>query len=119
MSWGEEWAPEAPAPLVDLDGLLFLDLFPEEPELGNDFYKSHIVPAHSFWLVMLEGHVMTIHATDSSKVFRGIEDGLIEIDHVMRDETAFLTAPTADLQRYVVEHRDAIFADGDTLVRLR
>ena len=22
MSWGEEWAPEAPAPLVDLDGLL-------------------------------------------------------------------------------------------------
>jgi len=105
--------------LVAIGDGLFLDLFPEEPSLGDDFYKCHIVPAHSFWSVLLEGNVMTIRAMDSSEVYRGIEDGRIEIEHVMRDETAFLTAPTPELQRFVVEHREEIFAEGERLIRLR
>ena len=29
----------------------YLDFFPEEPERASDFFKSHIVPAHSVWRV--------------------------------------------------------------------
>lgn len=26
---------------------LYMDITPEEPPIGNDFYKSHLVPGHS------------------------------------------------------------------------
>src|SRR3989339_71102 len=35
--------------LVKIDNKLFLDFFPEEPDMNEvDFYKFHLVPAHTF-----------------------------------------------------------------------
>ena len=49
----EEDAPDGvfEAHLVRLGDQLYLDLYPEEPETGNEMYVGHLIPAHSFWRI--------------------------------------------------------------------
>ncbi len=107
------------ARLVRLDGGLFLDLFPEEPAGTNDFFNSHIVPAHSFWQVKLEGHVLTLGLFDGGVVEQAIQDGTLTIDHVKRDGVLVFTAPTAALQEMVTRYRDQLFEEGETMQRVQ
>ena len=51
--------------LLKLGAFLFLDFFPEEPENGNDFYIGHVIPAHSFARVSIEGHVLVLSFLDT------------------------------------------------------
>ena len=107
------------AHLVGLDGAVFLDLYPEEPETGSEFYKSHIVPAHSFWLVERQGNVTTLSILDSNELEKGLDDGRIVIDHIKQDGVLVLTASVADLQALVTRHRTLLFNDGEIMQRLQ
>jgi hypothetical protein len=107
------------AHLVRLEDHLFLDLFPEEPEQGSDFYKSHIVPAHSIWRVKLEGHTLTLWPMDAGKLMDSLQDGSLAVDHVERDGVLVFTAPTVEMQSLVATYRDSLFTDGETLQRLQ
>ena len=46
--------------LLKLGDHMFLDLYPEEPETGSEFYNMHVIPAHSFMRVSLEGNVLRL-----------------------------------------------------------
>ena len=107
------------ARLVRLEDQLFLDLFPEEPEGVSEFFKSHIVPAHSIWKVNLEGHVLSLGVFDNSFVENSIQDGTIAVEHVKRDGVLVLTASTKDIQNLVSEHGNRIFEDSESLKRLQ
>ncbi len=107
------------AHLLTIGDDYYLDLFPSEPVQGSDFFKCHIVPAHSFWHVALEGNVLVLRALDGGDLDRAINEGRIVIDHVKRDDVGVLTATTPDLQRLVSEHLEEIFDEGEQIMRLR
>jgi hypothetical protein len=83
---------------------MFLDLYPEEPETGSEFYNMHVIPAHSFIRVSLEGHVLRLGFFDLDWLKSNIEENRVTIKHERRDDTIVLTASTEELQRFVLGH---------------
>lgn len=107
------------AHLVRLGDRLYLDLYPEEPQTGNDFYKSHVVPAHSLWSYERQGNVVLLGILDNGYLEKAIESGEVRIDHVEHEGVLVLTAPTADLQALVSAHAGGLFPETETLQRLQ
>lgn len=105
--------------LADLGGDRFMDLYPEEPEGVSDFYKSHIVPGHSFWTIERRGDdlVLGMFSQDA------IEDLVVAdgggLATVAREDVTVLTASTERLQAVLAAHRADLFPDTETLRRLQ
>jgi hypothetical protein len=97
------------AHLLKLGDYMFLDLYPEEPETGSEFYNMHVIPAHSFIRVSLEGHVLRLGFFDLDWLKKNIEEGKVSIKHERRDDTIVLTASTKELQEFVLKHIEEAF----------
>jgi hypothetical protein len=97
------------AHLLKLGEHMFLDLYPEEPETGSEFYNIHVIPAHSFIRVSLEGHVLRLGFFDLEWLKKNIEEGKVSIKHERRDDTIVLTASTEELQKFVLKHVEEAF----------
>jgi hypothetical protein len=107
------------AQVVRLGDAHFLDLYPEEPEGESDFYKSHIVPAHSFWRLELDGNLLNLDIFETKIIEKAMEDGTLEIDHVEQDGILVFTAPTPAMQELVMRYRDQVFVDRETVQRIQ
>ena len=107
------------AHLLKLGDHMFLDLYPEEPETGSEFYNMHVIPAHSFMRVSLEGHVLRLAFFDLDWLKKNIEQNKVSIKHECRDDTIVLTASTEELQAFVLKHIEEafIFEEEGTLHR--
>lgn len=101
------------AHLLKLGDHMFLDLYPEEPETGSEFYNMHVIPAHSFIRVSLEGHVLRLGFFDLDWLKKNIEEGKVSIKHERRDDTIVLTASTKELQEFVLKHIEEAFVFGE------
>jgi hypothetical protein len=97
------------AHLLKLGEHLFLDLYPEEPETGSEFYNMHVIPAHSFMRVSLEGHVLRLAFFDLDWLKKNIEQGNVNIKHERREDMIVLTASTEELQEFVLKHVEEAF----------
>jgi hypothetical protein len=97
------------AHLLNLGEYQFLDLYPEEPESSSEFYNMHVIPAHSFMRVSLEGHVLRLAFFDLDWLKKNIEQNKVTIKHERRDDTIVLTASTEELQKFVLEHVEEAF----------
>jgi hypothetical protein len=107
---GEEasWA-SFEAHLIRLGDNFFLDVFPEEPELKNDFYNLHLVPTHSFMRVAVVGDTLKLGIFDYSWLENNLEDGKVNLKHETRDDLIVLTASTEELQEFVAKYAKAAF----------
>jgi hypothetical protein len=106
------------ARLVQLGEDTFLDLYPEYPAGGNEMYKSHIIPAHSFSRISIQGHVLVLSLFDTEWLRENIDDGNITVKHERRDDLIVLTASTEELQKFIMEHIDEAFEEPAELRRL-
>lgn len=97
------------AHLLKLGKHLFLNLYPEEPETGMEFYNMHLIPAHSFIKVSLEGHVLRLGFFDLDWLEKSLEQNKVKIKHERRDDTIVLTASTKELQEFVINHVEEAF----------
>jgi hypothetical protein len=114
----EDGEGEFEAHLLKLGEYLFMDLYPEEPEATSDFYKMHVIPAHSFMLVSLEGNVLRLAFFDLDWLKKNIEQNKVSIKHERRDDTIVLTASTEELQAFVLKHVEEAFPfEEDSLHR--
>ncbi len=95
--------------LLKLGDHLFLDLYPEEPETGSEFYNMHVIPAHSIIRVSLEGHVLRMGFFDLDWLKKSIEENKVSIKHERRDDMIVLTASTEELQKFVLKHLEEAF----------
>lgn len=105
--------------LVKLGEYLFMDIYPEEPEIGNELFKAHVIPAHSFVRIKITDDNFSLAFFDAQWLENGIEEGRIFIDHTTRDDFIVLTANTADLQRFILKNIDNAFEDFETIPRLK
>jgi len=107
------------AHLVRLGDGLFLDLFPETPEYVSEYYESHVIPAHSFGRLALEGHVLRLALLDADWLKERLRDGEIRLPHEQRGDDLILTASTEELQAFVLAHATEAFDEEDVLYRLQ
>lgn len=104
--------------LVKLGRYTFLDFFPEEPANVNEFYKFHVIPAHSFTRVSVEGHVMQLAFFDSEWLMERVDKGDLPIRVEEWGDLRVITAETNDLQKFILDHIDEAFEKPDVLHRL-
>ncbi len=105
--------------MLKLGDYTFLDLYPEEPEGVNALYTSHVIPAHSFTRMSLEGHVLTLTYFDSDWLKELADAGTLSLRHEQREGLVVLTAPTEEVQQFVLEHIDEAFEESSEVKRLQ
>ena len=101
------------AHLVKVDQMLFLDLFPKNPKLDDatDYYKSHLVRAHTFIKVEQIEPTLKLQAIDTEKLKTRLQNDPNLIKHEIVRGALVLTASTKELQEFMKK-----YANDPTLV---
>ena len=95
------------AHLADVDGTRFLDLFPEEQNLdASGFYKFHLVPIHTTYMVQETTPNLKLAGFDMGWLNEYLSANPDAIQNTTFDSQHLVTAPTVDLQAFLLEHRD-------------
>lgn len=110
------------AHLVQLENMLFLDIFPDGSTLeGNqDFYLIHLLPMHTFIKVEQTEPNLVLRMMDVDKVYEVLKNDPNLLKHeVTENDDLVLTAATQDLQKFVVEYAntEGVFGDERVLSR--
>jgi len=96
------------AHLLRIKGELFLDFFPEEPDLKeNDFYQFHLLPVHTFVHVKQIEPTLQMAFPDSDWLKKHLAEHPGAIRHEKIEDEIILTAATKDLQAFWLKHLDA------------
>jgi hypothetical protein len=94
--------------LAAIEGLLFLDLYPEKIEAdANPFYSFHLAPLHTIYLVRQTEPRLQLAVIDYSWLDEFLAKHPDAIQHAVFNGRKLITAPTEDVQAFVVEHADA------------
>ena len=104
--------------LVKLGNTLFLDLYPDDTALKeidrNDFYKSHLLLAHTFAKVTQIEPRLQMAFFNPDWLKKLLEKDPKAVRHEKIDEDRIvLTASTKELQGFVLEHANTKDAFGD------
>jgi hypothetical protein len=95
------------AHLVQLEDMMFLDIFPDDATLDNvqDFYKIHILPMHTFAKIEQMDPNLVLQIMDLDKVREILKSDPNLMKHEVLDgNNIILTAATQDLQKFVIEY---------------
>lgn len=108
------------AHLVKLGEYLFLDLYPEEPDGINEFFISHVIPAHSIWRVTITTDTLSLAALNYDWITQEIEAGRLDVEHEKLKDLLVLTGKPRDLQILVLKHPHEAFSDDpDVAARIK
>jgi hypothetical protein len=104
--------------LLRLGEHLYLDFFPDKEKLekseGNDLYKFHWLPVHTFARIYQVEPELAMAFMDPDWLAKRVKEDAGAIAHVRRDdEQIILTASTKALQDFVRKHAGEAFGDGD------
>ncbi len=109
--------------VVSLDGNLFLDFFINEIEREGypDFFDLHTFPVHTFARLTQTADSLQLQWMDPGWMKRLAGAGKLKIRHLMREDEVLLTAPTGDLQKFVVKHarNEEAWKDGMSITLTR
>lgn len=102
--------------LVKMDNKLFLDLYPGDMELDvGDFYKMHLLPAHTFLKVDAIEPELTIRAMTPETLEQMLKEKPKLIKHEIIDDRLVLTASPKELQAFLKAHADYEDFFGDAV----
>ncbi|MHC5111208.1 MAG: hypothetical protein ACYTHJ_15170 [Planctomycetota bacterium] len=100
--------------LVRIGNELFLDFFPEEPELNNnEFYKFHIFPVHTFAHVQQVEPLLKMRFPDPKWLEAYLASHPDALRHEVVDDEVLLTASSKELQKFWLSHASTDEAFGD------
>ncbi|MBI4242467.1 MAG: hypothetical protein HY606_00085 [Planctomycetes bacterium] len=100
--------------LVKVEGRLFLDLFPENPDLKeNDFYKGHLLPIHTFIRIEQIEPTLRMAMLNYDWIKKFLQDHPDAIQHEKIDDGLLLTGKPKELQIFLIKHEKTKDAFGD------
>jgi hypothetical protein len=108
------------AHLFKLSDQYFLDLYPEPPEMeSNEFYLGHLLATHTLAHLELSDSGLVLAGMNPEWVEEHLDAHPDELAAERLESTLVLTAPTVDLQAFVLKYLDQpeLFAESDHLVR--
>ncbi len=94
------------ARLAQVGRHLFLDVSPKELDTKDDFYKMHLIRAHTFYRVRVDGDLLQINYLDDDWVKKMTAERTTNISQENFDGEVVLTAPTDELQSFVLMHAE-------------
>lgn len=98
--------------LARLEGELFLDLYPEDPQFdASGFYKFHLVPIHTIYRVRTTQPKLELAAIDFKWLDEYLTSHPQEIEFATFSGRKLITAQTAAVQKFVVAHKDHFTSD--------
>ena len=110
------------AHLIELEGMMFLDIFPDGEALEDmqNFYKTHILGAHTFMKVEQIDPNLQLRPMNPDAVSDILKDDPNLLKHEQMDGGIVLTAPTEQLQKFVVEYANVedVFEEAMEMRRL-
>ncbi len=91
-----------------------------DTEQMNGFMKQHLIAVHTFAKVEMTGHVMKINMFDPDFLKHLLENQQIRIKHEKTENEYLLTAPPADLQKFVEKYAEekTAFLDEPIVLKL-
>jgi hypothetical protein len=92
--------------LLELDGQLYADYYPEDYDLHHDFLSWHMIETHNFSKIRISENRLDVRFFDPWFLTEMIENNRIRIDHVKLGENILVTAGTRDLQKFVIKYAD-------------
>ena len=93
------------AQLVELGGATFFDLYPKPLDKGNGFYFANLVPAHTLARVTIGKDSISIAMMDVEWLKKLSDQNRLDLAHErLADGAIVLTAPTRELQAFVMKH---------------
>jgi hypothetical protein len=114
------------ARLGRLGGHLFFDFIPADegnPEVHNDWYNAHMIPAHTLARVWLAEDSLKIVFLDQEWISKALESGQVKLAYVNTGKWLVITAPTKELQVFILKYADEVKAfppdSGDVLSRVK
>ncbi len=100
----------------------FLDITPSEQPNGikNDFLDFHLLPVHSFWRIWFENDSLRLAMLDNDWLKNMIDSSRVSIKHEEVRGGIVLTAPTEELQPFVLKYAEdaQAFPEPGTLRRV-
>lgn len=106
--------------LFELKNRKFIDLYPSDKNLNaTHFYKSQTVKAHSLSKLEPGKDSIVLYFQNPDYIEQLLQERRIRIKHERLKENFVLTAPTTELQKFVVKYMDdeKAFVESDVLVR--
>jgi len=93
--------------LASINGRLFLDLFPQEPDIdASAFYMLHLMPVHTFALVELSEQELKLSVIDPNWLDELLKQDPSAIKHEMVMDYPVFTASTEELQAFVTKYAE-------------
>jgi len=101
--------------LGKINGMTFLDLYPGDIlTQANDFYKAHLVPAHTFLKIEQIRPTLKMRAMNPDKLGKMLADDPNLLKHeIIEDDRVVITAPTQQLQQFIRQHANDEDLFGD------
>jgi hypothetical protein len=98
--------------LAEIEGTLFLDLYPENRQAGAaPFFEIHFAPLHTIYRVDQTTPKVKLAAIDYGWLDKLLTEHPDAIQHAVFNGSKLITAPTKDVQAFVVKHKDAFNAN--------
>jgi len=97
--------------MVKLGKYYYLDYYPaseKERQSADNFFAAHYIPMHSIYRIEFKNNnSFNVQRLDGGYLEKLIKNKQIRIKHeVMEDGGIFVTAPTAELQQYLIKYSD-------------
>lgn len=107
------------AHLVDIDGELFMDLFPAVEYSSNPFSENYF-PVHTFMKIQVNGDLLDFTFFDLEKLNKLFESNLIRMRHENVDGQILITAQPKEIQKFLGKYSDdeSVFDDTERYVRI-
>lgn len=103
--------------LVRLGKYYYLDYYPAgAKETTNDFFAAHYIPMHSIYRIKFTGNrSFEIQQLDAGYLENLIRNKQVRLRHEVTDDGDYvITAPTEELQQYIIKYSDVPEAyEGD------
>jgi hypothetical protein len=92
--------------LVKLDKYLYLDFFMQKFDLENELAEATLFPVHSFTRIKISNDTLILKGFDARYIMKLLEQRKIRIKHEVSDGNMLLTAPTEELQKFIIKYAD-------------
>jgi hypothetical protein len=106
--------------MLVLDGKYFLNYFPADYTLEHDFLSWHMIEANNFSRIRVTQDSLVLNFFDPSYLEEMIDRNRIRIAHIRYDSGILITAPTRDLQQFIIKYgqEPGFLLDPDIMKRI-
>jgi hypothetical protein len=107
------------AVFVSIENTIFLDLVPNVPDtLGDNDYRSQILPAHTFYKVKIENDSLQIAELNYGWFYKQLAKNKSLLPHAWVAGGLLLTISTKELNQFIKEHinEPGFFDDSISLI---